>query len=320
MASHFTGRAAVGRCAFGRIVAEDSHVIDEVIVVRLPDDGGFGATADVSLHGGRYIVQSFLSLAERSGFRVVVDSDGPPSLLAVDGASIIEREMAAHLPMAATDLGVRMLCAQPANWLSLQHEPPPLAQLRAILRDRAMWRLLHPPRVAIVGVPNAGKSTLANALFGRERALTADLPGTTRDWVGGIADLDGLAIQLIDTPGLRDTGNEIEAEAIRRAGRVARRARVRVLVLDPTQEQGPQMELLGILRPSLIVANKSDQPARWSQPAGAILTAATTGRGVDELRLRLREILGCGDLSPTVPRWWTRRQRHWLIGEIRKAR
>jgi tRNA modification GTPase len=135
--------------------------------------------------------------------------------------------------------------------------------------------------------------------------------------VGGIADLDGLAIQLIDTPGLRVTGNEIEAEAIRRAGRVARRARVRILVLDPTQEQRLQMELLGTLRPSLIVANKSDCPARLSPPAGAILTAATSGRGVDDLRARLREVLGCGDLSLTVPRWWTQRQRHWLIEEIR---
>jgi small GTP-binding protein len=316
LAKHFSGKPAVGRCAFGRICAEDGGVIDQVIVVRLPDDDSYGAGADISLHGGRYIVQSFLKLAERAGFGVLTEAEA--SLAAADGDSIIEREVAAHLQFAATELAAELLCAQVANWPALQRAVPDLEKLRRILRDRALWRLLHPPRVAIVGVPNVGKSTLANALFGRERALTADLPGTTRDWVGGIADLDGLAVQLIDTPGLRETGQSVEAEAIRRAGRVARRARVRILVLDPTQERGLQMELLGTQKPSLIVANKSDRPARWPPPAGAILTAATMGRGVDELRWRIREVLACGDLSPAVPRWWTRRQRHWLIGEILK--
>jgi tRNA modification GTPase len=321
LARHFNGKPAVGRCVFGRICADDGGVIDQVIVVRLPDDDSYGAGADIGLHGGRYIVQSFLKLAERAGFEVVADgfaaASAKASLAAADGDSIIEREVAAHFSLAATELAAELLCAQAANWPLLQRAVPDLETLRRILRDRALWRLLHPPRVAIVGVPNVGKSTLANALFGRERALTADLPGTTRDWVGGIADLDGLAVQLIDTPGLRETGQSVEAEAIRRAGRVARRARVRILVLDPTQERGQQMELLGTQKPSLIVANKSDCPARWPPPAEAILTAATIGRGVDELRWRIREVLACGDLSPAVPRWWTRRQRHWLIEQIR---
>lgn len=317
LGKHFSGKPAVGRCVFGRICANDGGVIDEVIVVRLPDDDRYGATADVSLHGGRYIVQSFLKLAEGAGFKVV--AEGEVSLAAADGDSMIEREVAAHLPLAATELAAELLCAQGVNWAALRSAVPGLQELRRILRDRALWRLLHPPRVAIVGVPNAGKSTLANALFGRERALTADLPGTTRDWVGGIADLDGVAVQLIDTPGLRQSGDAIEQEAIRRAGRVARRARVRIVVLDPTQDQAGQMKLLKERRGAVVVANKSDCPARWSPPAGAIATAAANARGVDELRARLREVLGCGELLTNVPRWWTRRQRHWLIGEIRKT-
>ena len=56
--------------------------------------------------------------------------------------------------------------------------------------------------VAIVGPPNVGKSTLANRLFGQARSITADQPGTTRDWVGGVADIVGLAVTLVDTPGV----------------------------------------------------------------------------------------------------------------------
>ena len=88
------------------------------------------------------------------------------------------------------------------------------ADLPAILADRSLWWLLHPPRVAIVGRPNVGKSTLANQLFARERSITADLPGTTRDWVGELADVNGLAVMLVDTPGLRDAADPIERAAI----------------------------------------------------------------------------------------------------------
>lgn len=318
LGKHFQGRPAPGRCAYGKIVAQDGQSIDDVIVVRLPDSGQ--PAADITLHGGAYIVDSFLALAASRGFAVSDRISPPVPLEAADGATIIDRELAAHLPLAMTELAVEILTAQPDNWLTLQHDTNAGAantdRLRAILHDRALWRLLHPPRIAIIGVPNAGKSTLANTLFAQQRSLTADLPGTTRDWVGGLADLTGLAVHLIDTPGLRASVDSIEAEAIRRAQRVLRRAHALLLLLDPTQPAAPQEALIRRYPAALLVSNKTDRPAQWQPPTPAIKIVATTGDGIDALRTALRRKLGCDELDPWTPRWWTRRQRRWLIEQI----
>ena len=86
-----------------------------------------------------------------------------------------------------------MLLNQPAAWRK-GIDPA------AMLKDMTLWRLLHPPKIAIVGEPNVGESTLANRLFGQQRSITADVPGTTRDWVGEMADIGGLAAMLIEYP------------------------------------------------------------------------------------------------------------------------
>ena len=104
----------------------------------------------------------------------------------------LEQEVLMSLPLARTELTLRMLLAQPAAWDRLIARPPAKAETENILADRALHWLLHPPRVAIVGAANVGKSTLANQLFGQQRSITVDLPGTTRDWVGETANLDGL--------------------------------------------------------------------------------------------------------------------------------
>src|SRR5205814_10504480 len=113
---------------------------------------------------------------------------------------------------------LRTLLAQPRAWKGvIDDQNLGRHELERIASDKTLHYLLHPPRVAIVGAPNVGKSTLANQLFAQERSITADLPGTTRDWVGEIANLDGLVVQLVDTPGIRDTSDAIERQAIDRS-------------------------------------------------------------------------------------------------------
>src|SRR5260370_980944 len=72
-------------------------------------------------------------------------------------------------------------------------------------------------RRAVAGLPNVGKSTVANQLFAEERSITADVAGTTRDWVGEIANIDGLAVVLVDTPGIREASDPIEKVVIERS-------------------------------------------------------------------------------------------------------
>jgi len=193
--------------------------------------------------------------------------------------------------------------------------PDPAWEVRSVLEDRGLYWLLHPPRVAIVGVPNVGKSTVANQLFAQERSITADLPGTTRDWVGEIANIDGLAVMLVDTPGVRQTQDAIEREAIERSREQVGAADLVVMVLDATRDLSEQRDLLAAYPSALCVMNKVDRPKTWEVPDGGawIQTVATTGSGVDRLRDAIkRQFLGTGPFDVNQPRWWTRRQREIL--------
>ena len=153
---------------------------------------------DLCLHGGMAVVQATLDLAARGGFSIADAADVPEQ--AYDAADPLQREVLAALPAARTEAAAAILLAQPAAWAAMLARDDN-AQRRAALDDLSLAHLLHPPTVAIVGIANVGKSTLANQLFGRQRAIVADHPGTTRDWVGEEADLGGLIVKLIDTPG-----------------------------------------------------------------------------------------------------------------------
>ena len=128
-------------------------------------------------------------------------------------------------------------------------------------------------RVVIGGRPNAGKSTLLNALVGRDRAIVSATPGTTRDEIEAEAELDGLLFRFVDTAGLRDTSNQIEAEGVRRAEASIREADVLLYVYD--QQRGLDADERAFLQelsdaepavPTLIVANKSDTVATEQTP------------------------------------------------------
>jgi tRNA modification GTPase len=252
----------------------------------------------------------------------------------VDGGDVLEREVNAHLPLAKTELGVRVLLNQVDAWRAVVRRATPgpgeethlarwmqkaevvKAELSAILADRGLYWLLNPPRVAIVGAPNVGKSTLANRLFARDRVITADLPGTTRDWVGEVANLDGLAVMLVDTPGIRQTDDAIEAEAIARSGEQIVAADLVVVVTDATRPmEGEQAAVLEAWPDALRVVNKTDTPTpAWDLArVGGVKTVGTTGRGVDELRRTIRSRFGLvPGMDEKWPRWWTPRQKQVL--------
>ena len=313
LARHFDRPVAAGRCVHGTLRDERGEVLDDPVIVFSPD----GPFADVSLHGGAWVVRSVLNLAVRAGFPAGHASD--ESVAAVDADGVLEREVLTHVPLARTELALRTLLAQPQAWADLKAraaasapgDPAMVAELSRSLADRSLAHLLNPPRVAIVGAPNVGKSTLANQLFAQERSITADLAGTTRDWVGEIANVDGLAVMLIDTPGVRETADPLEGEAIRRSRAEVARADLVVLVLDATHPWTAADEALLAAHPQAIrVINKADRPTAWAHdPPDAIRTVATTGDGVYRLRQSILARFGCLDPAPDWPRVWTDRQR-----------
>jgi tRNA modification GTPase len=119
-------------------------------------------------------------------------------------------------------------------------------------------------RLAIVGPPNAGKSTLLNALLGEERAIVTATPGTTRDVIEEGADFDGVPVVLSDTAGLREAPEEVERIGVERALTTARTADLVLLVLDSSEPPAAMPQPLEADR-VLAVLNKSDLPCRWAQ-------------------------------------------------------
>ncbi|RMF19121.1 MAG: GTP-binding protein, partial [Deltaproteobacteria bacterium] len=156
--------------------------------------------------------------------------------------------------------------------------------------------------VVFVGRPNAGKSSLVNALLGTGRMIVSHEPGTTRDTVEEVVDLGGVAFVLTDTAGLRRTTSAAEREAISRTREKAAGADILVGVFDRSVALSDEdRQLLEELarRPSLVAVNKCDLPAHWSAPelkwpgaaAAIVETSARTGAGCDRLAACLVELV-----------------------------
>lgn len=175
----------------------------------------------------------------------------------------------------------------------------------------AGMRLRQGYLIAIVGPPNAGKSSLLNALAGREAAIVSSIPGTTRDIVEVSMDLGGYPVTLADTAGLREAADAVEAEGVRRARGLAERADLTMLVLDSAQWANLPADL-GIVGAEwdILVWNKTDlcTIGGTEEHPGAWAVSAKTGDGIDSLLAALldhaRQDLAAGEAT------FVTRQRH----------
>jgi tRNA modification GTPase len=150
-------------------------------------------------------------------------------------------------------------------------------------------------QVVIVGKPNAGKSSLMNLLSGEDAAIVTQYAGTTRDILREQIDIDGLAVEIVDTAGLRDNPDEIEAEGIRRAREALKKADAALLIVDATDVGHTDHDLPDDI-PVIVLRNKidlsNDAPGLVQDEPHTLNISAKTGAGLEALRETIKEVAG----------------------------
>ena len=298
------------------------ELLDEALVLRF--DGPASSTGEDSVefqcHGGRAVVDALLGvLASLDGLRAAQPGEftrrafesGRIDLTEAEGlADLIEAETESQRK-AALALAEGGLRKQVADWqnrllgLSAEAEraidydeddqgvDPALsrecgalaAELRAWLERPRVERLKDGVKVVVAGPPNAGKSSLLNAIAGEERAIVTAVPGTTRDHIEVPLSLGGVPILLTDTAGLRESADAVETIGVERAARLVEVADV-LLWLGEAADAPDHPRLIR-------VHAKADLAGRETAPEGSIAVSAVTGDGLSEL-LRRTEALARG--------------------------
>jgi len=334
----------------------DGEVIDSGIVLYFPAPHSFTGEHVLELqgHGGMHVLQLLMRRVIGLGARAARPGEFSERAFLNDKLDLVQAEAIADLIDSGSDAAARaaqrslqgVFSAQvnqlqeeltslrvfveaaidfPDEEIDFLAESDILQRVRKaenhvrdLLSGARQGRLLRDGIVlAIIGRPNAGKSSLLNALSGQESAIVTEIPGTTRDVLREQIDIDGIPVHVADTAGIRETTDPIEAEGVRRARQTLGSADIVLLIRDATDSNDSQEDLhaevpAGIA--TITVANKVDLLPPQKRQQGIeqdkrvqVWISAKTGQGVDVLRKRIRETVGAADCSEGS---FSARQRH----------
>jgi tRNA modification GTPase len=303
---------------------ETGEFLDDGIVLWFPGPKSSTGEdmAELQVHGSRAVLAALFEMLRREGLRLAEPGEFTRRAFLNGKLDLLEAEAIADLVAADTEAQRRQAARQLAGaqgalyrgWsqrltrilahleaaidfpdedLPPEIEAETAAETRELakeigghLADRHRGeRLRDGIGVAILGPPNAGKSSLLNRIARREAAITSPLPGTTRDIVEVAVDLAGYPLVLADTAGLRETRDPIEAEGLRRALARAEEAESRLFVFEAGRPQDAAGAAAWPGPATLLVANKCDlyRGTPGGLPPGAFLVSALTGAGIDAL-------------------------------------
>lgn len=326
------------RASVRKLKGSDGQVFDEALVLWMPGPRSYTGedSAELHLHGGPAVVEAAIGALSSLGLRLAEPGEFTRRAFQNGRLDLAQAEAVADLVDAETDAQARQALAQLGGGLSRRYDAwrdilvealavleaavdfpdeelpedvaararPGLTQLLAAL-DEALAdadrgrRVREGFKVALIGAPNAGKSSLLNVLARRDAAIVTATPGTTRDVIEVPLVIAGYKVLLADTAGVRDTADPIEQEGVRRARAWAEEADLRLVLVDGTGGPGWE-DLLALARPGdLLLRTKADLGP--SPIAGGLKNharagglrhlaiAATAGLGLDELEKALEQ-------------------------------
>ncbi|MBI5200070.1 MAG: tRNA uridine-5-carboxymethylaminomethyl(34) synthesis GTPase MnmE [Elusimicrobia bacterium] len=325
------------------IVQDGAQPVERAMAVYYPGPETYTGEdlLELTAHGSPYLLSRILELAVRSGARLAEPGEftrraylnGRMDLAQAEAVALLIRartetsaraafdQLEGKLSRAVEELRLKILGVLAVVEASLDHPDDDLPAFRPETEAEALSALAQAARrlaathrrgrlaaegarVSIVGRPNTGKSSLLNALVGRDRAIVSPEAGTTRDTLEEAADLGGMRAVLVDTAGLRDEGEAgpVEREGMRRARAQLSAADLAVVVLDRSVDfSGEDRRILDEAaaggRPVIVALNKSDLPKRHHRE-DALEVSALSGEGIEALAARMRLELAAASGAP----------------------
>jgi len=334
--------AATHTIHYGKILRA-GRTVDEVLlsVMRAPRTFTREDIVEITCHGGLLPAKLVLDAVLENGARLAEPGEFTKRAFLNGRLDLAQAEAVADLIHSQTELALAAANEQLAGKLSqrinqlrddlmktLAHveahidfpdediAPDTRAQLLArlehgvafmdeLLRTANEGQILRRGiRAAIVGRPNAGKSSLLNQLLGHDRAIVSPIPGTTRDTIEETANIRGLPVVFVDTAGLRDAGDEIEVEGIRRSREALAKAELILHVLDASEpltkaDENYLAEFTDKKR--LLVRNKSDLPLKMILPSAlnesGVAVSCLTGQGIEDLKDATKNLVWVGEIK-----------------------
>ena len=343
--------AASHTIQYGHVI-RDNKTIDEVLVsvMRSPRTFTCEDVVEISCHGGILPAKAVLEAVLSSGARLADPGEFTRRAFLNGRIDLAQAEAVADLIHSRTELALRAANEQLAGKLSqrinhlrddllktlahveayidfpeediaeetkdqlLNRLQRGVAFMEDLLRTANEGQILRSGiRAAIIGRPNAGKSSLLNQLLGHNRAIVSPIPGTTRDTIEETANIRGLPVIFIDTAGLREARDEIEVEGIRRSHESLQKAEFIVHVFDASEplteaDENYLKEFAGKKR--ILVRNKIDLPAKfvWSfaftrPPEGGtpnisvVDVCCLTGEGIEPLKDAIKSLVWSGEIN-----------------------